>query len=175
MSHTSPPLSLLWLYFITIKRRSKELWRIFLYGMPPCFPQEKMREPKARASRKVHTVLHHIEILFQENRRIDPLSAIKRISFTCNKARFKWTDACGITDSELLPDLAVPREMSALTAWLALFSDFIRLCKRWYKTESITGTALALLSPRFWVVPFPLNVHTHFVLLWLSRTHPWLQ
>ena len=32
MSHTSPPLSLLWLYFITIKRKSKEVWRIFYHA-----------------------------------------------------------------------------------------------------------------------------------------------
>ena len=32
MSHTSPPLSLLWLYFITIKRKSKEVRRIFYHA-----------------------------------------------------------------------------------------------------------------------------------------------
>ena len=43
----------------------------------------------ARAYPKVHTALHHIEIPFYGNLRIDFLSSVKRISFTYNKAHLK--------------------------------------------------------------------------------------
>ena len=80
-----------------------------------------MRRPSVRASQTTRIFLHHKSSFSKGYRRIDLLSAVKRISFTYNKARLKWTDACGVTDSELLVDLAVPREMSILTARLALF------------------------------------------------------
>ena len=54
---------------------------------------------------------------------------LTEISFSLFKASvfpaLSWLgEACVVTESERLADLAVPREMSTLTARLALFSDF---------------------------------------------------